>query len=126
MIHFESHKFQFKLGIFLTFFMECTICNSSNPKYKCPKCEIPYCSIPCFRKHRPDGEYKCKKEKAKLPDFKVLDNCIELKNMLQDEHLQKYITAIATNEHPNDIFDQLQQNPRYIEFESIILAKIKP
>eukprot|EP01134_Creolimax_fragrantissima_P005191 CFRG5191T1 len=30
----------------------CGVCNQSLSKYKCPKCEIRYCSIPCFKKHK--------------------------------------------------------------------------
>ncbi|KAF2668306.1 hypothetical protein BT63DRAFT_479718 [Microthyrium microscopicum] len=30
---------------------QCTICDKPEPKYKCPHCEIRYCSIPCFKTH---------------------------------------------------------------------------
>ncbi|KAI8903581.1 hypothetical protein EDD86DRAFT_250294 [Gorgonomyces haynaldii] len=31
--------------------MLCAICRFESPKYKCPKCEIEYCSLGCYKKH---------------------------------------------------------------------------
>jgi len=30
----------------------CTVCALANPKYKCPKCRQPYCSVSCCKSHR--------------------------------------------------------------------------
>lgn len=30
-------------------FGTCTICTANEAKYKCPKCAIVYCSLPCFK-----------------------------------------------------------------------------
>eukprot|EP00124_Ichthyophonus_hoferi_P001305 Ihof_evm6s64 gene=Ihof_evmTU6s64 len=30
----------------------CGVCNSAPSKYKCPKCEVKYCGIPCFKLHK--------------------------------------------------------------------------
>ena len=100
--------------------MKCTICDLENSKYKCPKCEVPYCSIPCFRKHRPDTGYQCKKPKEFKYDFTKL-NDPELQEMLTNEHVQTYVKAISTSDNPNDIFDQLQHNQRFIDFETLVL-----
>ncbi|KAL1451831.1 hypothetical protein WDU94_006169 [Cyamophila willieti] len=32
--------------------IKCEICQKENKKYKCPHCEIPYCSIQCFQTHK--------------------------------------------------------------------------
>ncbi|KAM7231525.1 hypothetical protein CapIbe_016286 [Capra ibex] len=29
----------------------CVVC-LEKPKYRCPACRMPYCSLPCFRKHK--------------------------------------------------------------------------
>ncbi|XP_055433357.1 zinc finger HIT domain-containing protein 3 isoform X1 [Bubalus kerabau] len=29
----------------------CVVC-LEKPKYRCPACRVPYCSLPCFRKHK--------------------------------------------------------------------------
>ncbi|KAF3048101.1 hypothetical protein E8E12_010334 [Didymella heteroderae] len=31
----------------------CGVCNSEPRKYKCPSCAIPYCSLLCFKEHKP-------------------------------------------------------------------------
>lgn len=30
----------------------CEVCNEAQSKYKCPSCRAPYCSVPCFKKHK--------------------------------------------------------------------------
>ncbi|XP_050367120.1 uncharacterized protein LOC126785463 isoform X1 [Argentina anserina] len=30
----------------------CQVCNEAQSKYKCPSCRAPYCSVPCFKKHK--------------------------------------------------------------------------
>lgn len=30
----------------------CSVCRTNPPRYKCPRCNIPYCSVPCNRRHR--------------------------------------------------------------------------
>ncbi|KAF2404932.1 hypothetical protein EJ06DRAFT_525504 [Trichodelitschia bisporula] len=29
----------------------CGVCKEASPKYKCPHCQLPYCSIKCFKEH---------------------------------------------------------------------------
>ncbi|OAL50149.1 hypothetical protein IQ07DRAFT_567878 [Pyrenochaeta sp. DS3sAY3a] len=31
----------------------CGVCNTAPKKYKCPTCALPYCSLPCFKLHKP-------------------------------------------------------------------------
>ncbi|KAF1948430.1 hypothetical protein CC80DRAFT_431618 [Byssothecium circinans] len=31
----------------------CGVCHTAQKKYKCPTCALPYCSIPCFKLHKP-------------------------------------------------------------------------
>ncbi|KAF1978123.1 hypothetical protein BU23DRAFT_251811 [Bimuria novae-zelandiae CBS 107.79] len=31
----------------------CGICAAAPKKYKCPTCALPYCSLPCFKAHKP-------------------------------------------------------------------------
>ncbi|KAF8716905.1 hypothetical protein HU200_026006 [Digitaria exilis] len=30
----------------------CSVCKEAPPKYKCPSCRTPYCSVTCFKKHK--------------------------------------------------------------------------
>lgn len=34
----------------------CIICDTSKPKYKCPRCTVRYCSLECYRAHRTQCE----------------------------------------------------------------------
>ncbi|KAB1265772.1 Zinc finger HIT domain-containing protein 3 [Camelus dromedarius] len=36
----------------------CVIC-LEKPKYRCPACHVPYCSVACFRKHKGEGPSLC-------------------------------------------------------------------
>ncbi|XP_056672446.1 zinc finger HIT domain-containing protein 3 [Monodelphis domestica] len=29
----------------------CGVCEEE-PKYRCPACRVPYCSVPCYKKHK--------------------------------------------------------------------------
>ncbi|KAM0305481.1 hypothetical protein HYE67_008592 [Fusarium culmorum] len=46
----------------------CGICNTNPPKYKCPRCRLPYCSVACNKIHRenhpPDPEVVTQPEPA--------------------------------------------------------------
>ncbi|KAF8775427.1 hypothetical protein HU200_004850 [Digitaria exilis] len=37
----------------------CSVCKEAPPKYKCPSCRTPYCSVTCFKKHK--AEESCQK-----------------------------------------------------------------
>lgn len=36
----------------------CGVCNTGAAKYKCPRCFVQTCSLPCVRKHKEDA--KCR------------------------------------------------------------------
>ncbi|XP_055113048.1 zinc finger HIT domain-containing protein 3 isoform X4 [Symphalangus syndactylus] len=48
----------------------CVIC-LEKPKYRCPACRVPYCSVACFRKHKercnPETRPVEKKIRSALP-----------------------------------------------------------
>lgn len=46
----------------------CAHCSEQNPKYKCPKCRAPYCSIVCCRTHKEKG---CREATEKKPSPKI-------------------------------------------------------
>ncbi|EME48550.1 hypothetical protein DOTSEDRAFT_118716 [Dothistroma septosporum NZE10] len=52
----------------------CGVCNEQDSKYKCPICELRYCSIPCYKTHKPthvdektSGNAKADGQEAQLP-----------------------------------------------------------
>ncbi|KAG8630737.1 hypothetical protein KVT40_002356 [Elsinoe batatas] len=36
--------------------VECGVCFEQPSKYRCPTCDLRYCSIPCYKKHKVDHE----------------------------------------------------------------------
>jgi zinc finger HIT domain-containing protein 3 len=60
----------------------CIECKSNLPKYKCPKCRQPYCSIPCFKAHKlkpcniaiEQAETKSKYLAATVQNLRGIDN----------------------------------------------------
>ncbi|XP_003414618.1 zinc finger HIT domain-containing protein 3 [Loxodonta africana] len=48
----------------------CVVC-LEKPKYRCPACRVPYCSVTCFRKHKeqcsPETHSVKKKRSSSLP-----------------------------------------------------------
>ncbi|XP_078081109.1 zinc finger HIT domain-containing protein 3 isoform X2 [Mustelus asterias] len=32
----------------------CRVCGEQPPKYRCPRCELRYCSVGCYKKHKDD------------------------------------------------------------------------
>ncbi|KAF2433080.1 hypothetical protein EJ08DRAFT_88001 [Tothia fuscella] len=42
----------------------CGVCNDAISKYKCPTCEVKYCSIACFKTHKILHEYGASKPKS--------------------------------------------------------------
>jgi HIT zinc finger len=33
----------------------CNVCRQCESRYKCPRCQIPYCSVACYKQHDTDG-----------------------------------------------------------------------
>jgi len=63
----------------------CHVCTKSTSKYKCPRCNVPYCSLKCYKKHDVDcteefykewveEEMKNNVDKKKKPIFKDVNN----------------------------------------------------
>lgn len=46
----------------------CVIC-LEKPKYRCPACRVPYCSVNCFRKHREQCNTETRLVEEKTPAF---------------------------------------------------------
>lgn len=52
----------------------CGVCNVNPPKYKCPRCYLPYCSVACNRTHRenhppdPEPQHNPEPPQPQVPD----------------------------------------------------------
>lgn len=79
----------------------CTICINEKAKYKCPKCDVQYCSISCFKSPNHEHDESIKKEETKIvldipKDTKYSDifNDAKFKYMLSFKTLQIHLRSI--------------------------------
>lgn len=82
----------------------CGICHVNESKYKCPKCTVNYCSLPCFKdpKHTHDEVIEKNipdhKAETKLTEpegkFDKLLNDSQIQSMLKYKSLQFHLSVI--------------------------------
>ncbi|RXH98131.1 hypothetical protein DVH24_010456 [Malus domestica] len=94
----------------------CQVCNEAQSKYKCPSCRAPYCSVPCFKKHKenpcalpvssevkpPSPELLVERpllveepsQVLQRPQLEAIASSGEICSALKDENLQKLILSI--------------------------------
>ncbi|XP_009371119.2 zinc finger HIT domain-containing protein 3 isoform X1 [Pyrus x bretschneideri] len=96
----------------------CQVCNEAQSKYKCPSCRAPYCSVPCFKKHKenpcalpvsseekpPTAAPELLVERPLLveepsqvlqgPQLEAIASSSEIHSALKDENLRKLILSI--------------------------------
>ncbi|XP_026312521.1 zinc finger HIT domain-containing protein 3 isoform X2 [Piliocolobus tephrosceles] len=74
----------------------CVIC-LEKPKYRCPACRVPYCSVACFRKHKeqcnPEARPVEKKIRSALPTktIKPVENTgglVDFKQIYKGLHIE--------------------------------------
>ncbi|XP_052185510.1 uncharacterized protein LOC127797058 [Diospyros lotus] len=129
----------------------CQVCNESQSKYKCPTCLVPYCSLPCFKKHK---EIPCVKpatasSERNLTSFPVLQferplyvdepsevlqqlqlesiaSSSEIRDALKDGELQKLIYNIACSPDAEDELDKAREVEAFCKFTDKILSTTNP
>lgn len=119
----------------------CQVCNLVPPKYKCPKCEMRYCSVPCFTKHKLDPCMPTPKVlPAKKLDHRLLPRVdydfqdedlmsaellrelqahVPLRNLLKNPHLREMLVSIDTASTPRDALKNAMSMPTFVGFADI-------
>ena len=95
----------------------CQVCREVEHKYRCPRCEILTCSLPCVRAHKESQGCTGIKEKPSVvsltlnqmstqtlrSDMKILESGINLSNKAKKENcLAKVGASIALGLKPSD------------------------
>mmetsp|Transcript_7972 Transcript_7972/g.13823 ORF Transcript_7972/g.13823 Transcript_7972/m.13823 type:complete len:135 (-) Transcript_7972:255-659(-) len=126
----------------------CGVCAVNPPKYKCPMCREPYCSVVCFRKHK---ETPCAKtedssaaaaapaqpkrqfeeegedgQRLKKSDLETLAQSGNIRALLQDEALQKTIKDIDSSASAEQALDKAMLEPRFQDFCDQVLGVLHP
>lgn len=75
---------------------QCSVCRQNQSRYTCPKCETPYCSVACYKKHsdHEDPSQGCSESfyhdrVAQVLQLEVKENEQETKRMLSRNYLQQ-------------------------------------
>ncbi|XP_057357245.1 zinc finger HIT domain-containing protein 3 isoform X2 [Manis pentadactyla] len=83
----------------------CVIC-LEKPKYRCPACRMPYCSVTCFRKHK--GE------------------CAALRSLLLNPHLRELMVSLDQGDNKAKLMKACMQEPLFVEFADCCLRIVAP
>ncbi|CAJ2646795.1 zinc finger HIT domain-containing protein 3 isoform X1 [Trifolium pratense] len=82
---------------------QCQICLEAQSKYKCPKCYILYCSLPCFKKHK---ELPCVNPTSSEVKTTVLESVVEKPSVIDNAMLE----ALVANPLAVDKKEVLEQS----------------
>lgn len=79
--------------------MICGVCKLNESKYKCPNCEILYCSLACYKSH--DHKVETPKEVFKL-NTELIDS--KYKSLIDDKELQYLLSFKSLRHHLFEIY----------------------
>jgi len=127
----------------------CQVCTNQDHKYN-PKCFVFYCSVLCFKEHKceqveqtsfkvdaaPDSEDLVEERSYlhEIPeDYKIPNEVLErlkyseeVKSLLTNENLQKFLTFAHETYNPSGFVRIAMREPLFIEFADACLRTINP
>ncbi|KAI5680013.1 hypothetical protein M9H77_01240 [Catharanthus roseus] len=90
----------------------CKVCDNAQSKYKCPSCLIPYCSLPCYKKHK---EVPCvKPEPASREQLQV--PCVKPESSSKE---QLPVAAPPAEQEKVFYFDEPSEVLQHYQLESV-------
>ncbi|CAH8495325.1 unnamed protein product [Schistosoma turkestanicum] len=120
----------------------CAICSSETSKYKCSKCIAPYCSLPCYQKHKQSG---CE-SKTSIP--RIVDTTVEqeddmvdyvprrvleglkhserIRDLLKNPHLRSLLRFLNDTNKPYSALENVMREPIFVEFSDECLRIVDP
>jgi len=85
---------------------QCQICHKVQSKYKCPKCYLPYCSLPCFKKHK---ELPCVNPTApSVPKTTALESPGEKSSAVDNAVLEAVVEKPLVVDKRVEVLEQFQ------------------
>ncbi|XP_059052214.1 zinc finger HIT domain-containing protein 3 isoform X2 [Achroia grisella] len=113
------------------------------PKYKCPTCLQPYCSVLCCKEHkeRPCSapskpevnalketsiNYEFPTEDTVPPEKLELLKSTELKKCLENPHVRTILELLDKSPHPDELIQKYMQEPIFTEFVDACLNVVEP
>lgn len=129
--------------------VSCCVCQSKEPKYKCPKCLLPYCSVNCCKEHKLE---KCvfqapvtpiiKREERSIAPSNVpvqelvvlteaqkerLRSSSKLRALLKNTRLQRHLSLINSERaerRQQKLKEIRENNPEFEEVVSLFLEAV--
>ncbi|XP_003725361.1 zinc finger HIT domain-containing protein 3 [Strongylocentrotus purpuratus] len=101
---------------------KCSVCEEKQYKYRCPKCRILYCSVPCYKEHKSgdscenkeeiqkakeDGGNLAKEERAKEEGEVSEDEDDDMDSPIDDQLTQEQLNKLGESDSVRDLL----QNP---------------
>ncbi|XP_059127387.1 zinc finger HIT domain-containing protein 3 isoform X2 [Peromyscus eremicus] len=110
----------------------CVIC-LEKPKYRCPLCRVPYCSVTCFQKHKE----QCNPEVRPVENRRTVapvntepeDNKGEsatLRSLLLNPHLRQLMVNLDQGDDKAQLMKACMQEPLFVEFADCCLGIVEP
>uniref|UniRef100_A0A1A7YHJ5 Zinc finger HIT domain-containing protein 3 n=1 Tax=Iconisemion striatum TaxID=60296 RepID=A0A1A7YHJ5_9TELE len=132
----------------------CSVCSEQTPKYRCPACEIRYCSLGCYKKHKDTclpvvkpSSYnpedagcsvlpeECSVEdllheddiidKVPLQRLQLLGQSKELRDLLCNPHLRRLLRTVDGAQTKDDAMKAAMQEPLFVEFSDRCLKIVE-
>ncbi|VVC86643.1 unnamed protein product [Leptidea sinapis] len=114
------------------------------PKYKCPTCEEPYCSVSCCKKHkekpcsRPqveavpkirdrdnvDYEYPSE-DTVPIEKLKLLGQSEDIKKCLENPNVRAILEELDKSTQPDKLISKYMQEPIFTEFVDACLGVVQ-
>uniref|UniRef100_A0A182JGA0 HIT-type domain-containing protein n=1 Tax=Anopheles atroparvus TaxID=41427 RepID=A0A182JGA0_ANOAO len=129
---------------------KCGICKANDRKYKCKTCNIPYCSVPCYKTHQeqpcepattlpadveePFREDRVPKKTILFPTvdtvpqekLELLGQSEHLKNLLQNPHLRRFLKEVDNGRDGMNAIRVAMMEPLFVEFADECLRIVEP
>ncbi|XP_049873142.1 zinc finger HIT domain-containing protein 3 [Pectinophora gossypiella] len=124
--------------------MNCVECSELS-KYKCPTCVEPYCSVPCWKKHKskpcaappPEPKTDLQEESITSYDFptedtvspeklSLLDQSADVKKCLENPHVRTILGILDKSPHPDELMQEYMLEPIFTEFVDACLKVVQP
>ncbi|XP_057569970.1 zinc finger HIT domain-containing protein 3 isoform X2 [Hippopotamus amphibius kiboko] len=110
----------------------CVIC-LEKPKYRCPACRVPYCSLTCFRRHKDDDDSVAdflnsdeEEDRVSLQNLKNLGESAALRRLLLNPHLRQLMVSLDQAGDKAKSMRACMQEPLFVEFADCCLSIVEP
>ncbi|XP_028341557.1 zinc finger HIT domain-containing protein 3 isoform X2 [Physeter macrocephalus] len=110
----------------------CVIC-LEKPKYRCPACRVPYCSLTCFWEHKDDDDSVAdflnsdeEEDRVSLQNLKNLGESAALRSLLLSPHLRQLMVSLDQADDKAKLMRACMQEPLFLEFADCCLRIVEP